>query len=97
MSCAPTNSIADPGRLLAGATLHPDQILVENILDERAFPGSGNTGDATEGVEGKSDIDILEVVLSSPEYFEIALRLPALRWRENPFFPGEVSGGQRVW
>src|SRR5580704_16033236 len=91
------NPIANPGRLLAGDTLHPDQILIEHILDERAFPGSGNAGDATEGMEGKSDVDILEVVLSSPENFEIAPRLPTLRRRENPFFASKVSRGEGVW
>ena len=87
--------IADTWCLLAGTAFQPDQILVKNILNESAFARTGNTRHTAEGVKGKSDFDILEVVLSSAEYFQIGLRLPAVvRW-ENPFFPGQVSGGQR--
>ena len=43
--------------------LRDQQIPIEYIVNQRGFPGTGNTGDTREYAQRKFDIDVLQVVL----------------------------------
>ena len=74
---------------------HALKVPEEYFVHEGAFPGSRNTGHAAEDIEGKIDVEVLEVVLLGASQGELTrlLRFSTRGGRLDCFASGEVIGG----
>src|SRR5207245_1336333 len=70
---------------------------LENVVDERAFARTADSGDADEQAEGDFHIDIFQVVVARAVDFQAFLGAwPALGGHRDLSDPGEVLAGQAL-
>ena len=68
---------------------------IQRVLDERAFPGAGNAGDADEHVQGNSDQQVFQIVLGGAGDAEhLAVAGPACLRERDALVASQVSGGE---
>jgi hypothetical protein len=82
------------GLVLGDLAFEALQVAVEDLVDEGAFAGAGDTGEAAEDAEGQLDIDFFEVVLAGAGDFQVVLCLASRRGDRDGFAAGEIVGGE---
>ena len=87
--------------ILAGRRLGTIQIarqgLVEYLVDQRAFAGTGNAGHADKLAERDLDVDFFEVIFGgSADLEEFAVALPSLIRNGYTALAAEVLSGDRL-
>ena len=63
-------------------------------MDEGAFAGAGDAGEAAEDAEGEFDIELFEVILAGAGDFEVVLGFAPGGGDGDGFAAGEVVGGE---
>src|SRR5262245_8970024 len=72
------------------------EALVDDFVNERAFPGPRSAGDANELLERNLDTDVLEVILTSSAHDQrFAVMRTAMFGDANAPFAAQVGTGQR--
>src|SRR5262245_54796280 len=72
------------------------ETLVDDLVNEGAFPGPGRTRDADKLLERNLDANVLEIVLACAAHDNrVAARRPASAGDANGLLAAEVPAGQR--
>ena len=83
-------------RFLARAIKLLGECAVQDVVDERGFPGARHAGDDSHDSQRKRDINVLQVVFSRAEHGDgIAVGVPPLGTHLDLQLPRQVAAGQR--
>ena len=74
----------------SGTIQFPRKMLVQDFVDQRTLTGTGYTGDAGENSQRELYINILQVILLRPQYFQVSGRLAAYSGNRNLNLSAEV-------